>query len=168
MALRRRRQITSVETQSPNLSAARAFAFAASCSRFLGAAFVSSDRRRRVETPATSSMASRNAASFAFDGLLNPLIFLTNCSEAARISSSVTGGSKLKRVLMFLHMGVGPTAMLTLSGFGRGRAAIYGRVSKCRQRRASARSLSSGEIRVRIRLQRYRRVPEKRQAGFSR
>jgi PhnB protein len=40
----------------------------------------------------------------AFDGLLKPLIFLTNWSEAARISSAVTGGSKLKRVLMFLHI----------------------------------------------------------------
>jgi hypothetical protein len=49
-------------------------------------------------------MAARNEASFAFDGLLNPLIFLTNWSEAARTSSSVTGGSKLKRTLMFLHI----------------------------------------------------------------
>src|SRR5689334_5019876 len=49
-------------------------------------------------------MAVRNAASLTFDGLLKPLTFRTNCSEAARISSSVTGGSKLNRVLMFLHM----------------------------------------------------------------
>jgi hypothetical protein len=28
----------------------------------------------------------------------------TNCSEAARISSSVTGGSKLNRSLMLRHM----------------------------------------------------------------
>jgi hypothetical protein len=28
----------------------------------------------------------------------------TNCSEAAFTSSGVTGGSKLKRVLMFRHM----------------------------------------------------------------
>jgi hypothetical protein len=40
----------------------------------------------------------------AFDGLLKPLTFLTYCSEAARISSSVTGGSKLKSVLIFLHI----------------------------------------------------------------
>ena len=53
---------------------------------------------------ATSSIAPKNAASFAFDGVLKPLIFLTNCSEAARISASVTGGSKLNRVLMFLHI----------------------------------------------------------------
>src|SRR5690348_7609988 len=96
-----------------NLSAAGAFAVAACSSRFLGGAVVSSARRRRAETPATSSMAARKAASFAFDGLVKPLIFLTNCSEAARISSSVTGGSKLKRVLMFLHMGVGLTFILT-------------------------------------------------------
>src|SRR5690349_21846068 len=90
--------------QSPNLSAARAFAFAASSSRFFGGAFVSSERSRRCEMPAISSIAARNGASLAFDGLLNPLIFLTNCSEAARTSSSVTGGSKLKSVLIFLHM----------------------------------------------------------------
>jgi hypothetical protein len=54
--------------------------------------------------PAISSTAARNAPSLAFDGLLKPLIFLTNWSEAARISSGVTGGSKLKRGLMFLHM----------------------------------------------------------------
>src|ERR1700722_683912 len=53
---------------------------------------------------ATSSPAARNALSLAFEGLLKPVIFLTNCSEAARISSSLTGGSKLKRVLIFLHI----------------------------------------------------------------
>ncbi len=87
-----------------HLSAARAFAFAASSSRFFGGALVSSARRRRVEMPAISSTAASNAPSFAFDGLLKPLIFLTNWSEAARISSEVTGGSKLKRVLIFLHI----------------------------------------------------------------
>ena len=54
--------------------------------------------------PAISSTAASKALSFAFDGLLKPLIFLTNWSEAARISSEVTGGSKLKRVLIFLHI----------------------------------------------------------------
>ena len=49
-------------------------------------------------------MARWNAASLAFDGALNPLSFRTNCSEAARISASVAGGSKLKRVLMLLHI----------------------------------------------------------------
>src|SRR2546423_13860777 len=38
--------------QAPYLSAARAFAFAASSSRFFGGAFVSSDWRKRVEMPA--------------------------------------------------------------------------------------------------------------------
>src|SRR5215470_12076988 len=54
-----------------------------------------------------SSTAAMNAASFAFDGLLKPLIFLTNCSDAARISSSVTGGSKLNSILMFRHINIG-------------------------------------------------------------
>jgi hypothetical protein len=44
---------------------------------------------------AIALIAARNASSFAFDGLLMPLIFLTNWSEAARISSAVTGGSNL-------------------------------------------------------------------------
>src|ERR1041385_807634 len=91
--------------QAPNLSAARALAFAASSSRFLGGALVSSDDRRRAEMPAISSTAARNEASFAFAGLLKPLIFLTNWREAARISSSITGGSKLYRVLIFRHIG---------------------------------------------------------------
>lgn len=59
---------------------------------------------REHGTAAISSTAVRNAVSLAFDGLLKSLTFLTNCNEAARISSSVTGGSKLKRVLMFLHI----------------------------------------------------------------
>ncbi len=64
---------------------------------------VSSERRRRLAESAIS-LAVLNAASFAFEGLLNPLILRTNCSEAARTSSSVTGGSKLKSTRMFLHM----------------------------------------------------------------
>ena len=59
-----------------------------------------------VEIAAIPSTAARNAVSFAFDGLLKPLTFRTNCSEAARISSSVTGGAKLKRVLIFRHISV--------------------------------------------------------------
>src|SRR5260370_3885427 len=91
-------------SQAPNLSAARAFALAASSSRFFGGALVSSEWRRRAEIAATSSTAARNEASLALDGLLKPVIFLTNCSEAARTSSALTGGSKLKRVLIFLHI----------------------------------------------------------------
>jgi hypothetical protein len=53
---------------------------------------------------ATSSTARSKTALLAFEGALNPLIFLTNWMEAARISSSVAGGWKLKSVLMFLHM----------------------------------------------------------------
>src|SRR3989441_1099014 len=67
-------------------------------------AAVSSELRRLLETAAIASTAARNAASLAFDGLLKPLTFRTNCNEAARTSSSVTGGSKLKSVLMFLHI----------------------------------------------------------------
>jgi len=93
-----------VRTQAPNRSAARAFALAASTARSLGGALVSSAWRRRVETAAISSTAAKNRASFIFDGLWIPLIFRTNWSEDARISSEVTGGSKLKRVLMFLHI----------------------------------------------------------------
>src|ERR1700737_81601 len=92
------------QTQALNLSVARALAFAASSSRFFGGAFVSRERSSRVDAVATSSMAAANDASLAFDGLLKPVIFLTNCSDAARISSSLTGGSKLKRVLIFLHI----------------------------------------------------------------
>src|SRR5271157_1010593 len=94
----------SAALQAPNLSAARIFALAASSSRFFGGALVSSDRSNRVETPATSSTAARNTASLVFDGLVKPLIFLTNWSDAARTSSGVTGGSKLKSVLIFLHI----------------------------------------------------------------
>jgi hypothetical protein len=65
---------------------------------------VSRERRRLAEMAATSSTAWRKAASFVFDGLLKPLIFRTYWSEADRISSGVTGGSKLKSILMFRHM----------------------------------------------------------------
>src|SRR5216684_27653 len=69
-------------TQALNLTTARAFAFAASSSRFLGDALVSREWMRRVETSAISSTAARNAASLARDGLLKPLIFLTNWRDA--------------------------------------------------------------------------------------
>ena len=65
---------------------------------------VSRESNNRREMEATSSTAAWKEASLAFDGLLNPEIFLTNCSDAARTSSSVTGGSKLKSVLIFLHI----------------------------------------------------------------
>jgi len=92
----------------PNLAEARALAFAASCSRFLDAALVSRDVSRFCEMAAISSTAAVKVASFVFDGLLNPVILRTYCSAAARVSSSVTGGSKLNSVLMFLHIRVKP------------------------------------------------------------
>ncbi len=52
----------------PNRWAARVFAFATSTSRFLGAAFVSSERRRRLDMPAISSTVVRNI------GLRSPLM----------------------------------------------------------------------------------------------
>jgi len=57
-----------------------------------------------VEAAAISSTAARNELSLAFDGWFRPLIFRTYWSEAARISCGVTGGSKLKSVLIFLHI----------------------------------------------------------------
>src|SRR6266480_7714223 len=87
-----------------NLCAVRARALAASSVRFFGGAFVSSELRKMLVTAAISSTAARNAASFAFDGLLKPLTLRTNCNEAARSSSSVAGGSKSKRLLMVLHI----------------------------------------------------------------
>ena len=55
-------------------------------------------------TAATSSTARLNASAFAFDGLVKPLILRTNCSDAARTSASVTGGSKLKSGRMLRHI----------------------------------------------------------------
>ena len=49
-------------------------------------------------------MARLKASSLALEGLAKPLSFRTNCSEDARISSSVAGGLKLCRVLMFRHI----------------------------------------------------------------
>jgi hypothetical protein len=74
---------------------------AASSARFLGSAFVSSELRRLLETAAISSTAARNAASFALDGLLKPLTFRTNCSDAARISSFRYGRIEIEEDLDF-------------------------------------------------------------------
>src|SRR5882672_2337225 len=73
-------------------------------SRWRGSAVVTSESTRTLAAAAMSAMARSNAASFAFEGTLKPLSLRTNCNEASRISTSVAGGSKLKRVLMFLHM----------------------------------------------------------------
>src|SRR3954462_9397842 len=80
---------------------------------------------RRRATANVSSIARLNAASFAFDGAVKPLSFRTNCSDAARISSSVAGGSKLKRVLMFRHIGLSPWIFDIVSGFRSHSAAAH-------------------------------------------
>src|SRR5215211_6204528 len=90
--------------QLAKLRAARARAFAASTSRSLGGALVSSEASSLLEAAAISSTAAQKATSLAFDGLLKPLILRTYCNAAARISSSFTGGSKLNRGLMFRHI----------------------------------------------------------------
>src|SRR3569623_172393 len=85
-------------------SADFARAFAASSSRFFGGALVCSESRNRAEIAAMSRTASSNGCSFTFDGFVAPLILRTNWSDAARISSSVVGGSKLNRGRMFRHI----------------------------------------------------------------
>ena len=60
--------------------------------------------RRRWDAEATSSTAALNASSFLRDGARYPLTFRTNCSAAARISSSVAVSSGLRSVLMLRHM----------------------------------------------------------------
>ena len=52
----------------------------------------------------TSSTARSNAASFAREGFVKPESFRTNCTAAARTSSSVAGGSKLNSVRMLRHI----------------------------------------------------------------
>src|ERR1700690_3142181 len=78
----------------PNLAVDRARSFSDSTSRLRGSAVVTNDRISALADAVTSSTARSNASSFAFDGLVNPQIFLTNWSDASRISTSVAGGSK--------------------------------------------------------------------------
>ena len=47
---------------------------------------------------------------------LKPLIFLTNCSDAARISSPVNRRTKLKSILIFLHIRHNLRSLRTLKG----------------------------------------------------
>jgi hypothetical protein len=70
------------------------------------APFVSSERNSVVETAATPSIEREMRLQLAFDGLLKPLILRTYCSDAARISASVTGGAKLKSNLDISDMNV--------------------------------------------------------------
>ena len=83
---------------------ARALALAASTSRSCGGLFVESESISRRATTATSSTASSKAAALTFEGRVKPLSLRTNCSDAARTSSSVAGGSKLNSVLILRHM----------------------------------------------------------------
>src|SRR4051812_26585749 len=84
--------------------AARTRALAASTSRFLGGALVIRVPMSRCTALATSSTAWSNASWLAADGLVKPLTFRTNCSEALRISASVTGGSKWNSGRMLRHI----------------------------------------------------------------
>ena len=90
--------------RTPNLAADLALDFSASVPRLRGSAAVTSELMRALAEDATSSTARSKASSLAWDGTVKPLSFLTNWSDASRISSSVAGGSKLNNVLMFLHM----------------------------------------------------------------
>ena len=65
---------------------------------------MSRDASKRAEILVISSTAVLKTPSFFLDGEVAPLIFRTNWSDAARISSSVAGGSKLNNGLMFLHI----------------------------------------------------------------
>jgi hypothetical protein len=66
--------------------------------------FVSREWRSSWAACVTLSIARLKAGSLVLEGLVKPLNFLTNCNEDARISSSVAGGSKLCRVLIFRHI----------------------------------------------------------------
>ena len=66
-----------------NLIAERARNLADASARFLGGAFVSSESSRFLEIVAIASTAAKNAAWFAIEGLVKPLIFRTNCKDAA-------------------------------------------------------------------------------------
>jgi hypothetical protein len=94
--------------RGPNRAADLARARAASASRSRGSAAVTRASTRTRAVAATSSTARSKAALLALDGVLKPLSFLTNWSDAARISSSDAGGWKLNSVLMFLHISWSP------------------------------------------------------------
>src|SRR5205085_11283742 len=89
-----------------NRLVALARALRSSSSRFRGAALVCSESINRCAAEATLSTARLKAASFARDGRVDPLSLRTNCTAAARISSSLAGGAKLASVLMLRHMPV--------------------------------------------------------------
>ena len=78
-----------------NRAAVRSRALAASVSRSRGGALVTSESSSSRAASATCSTARLKTSSFAFEGFEKPLSFRTNCSDDARISSSVAGGLKL-------------------------------------------------------------------------
>jgi hypothetical protein len=89
---------------SANRRSARARASAATVALSRGGEDVSSESTSRRATAKISSTDRFHCASLACDGFGNPLNFLTNCNAAARTSSSVAGGAKLKSVLILRHM----------------------------------------------------------------
>src|SRR6266436_9922093 len=103
-AHREMNHITRRTVVHPNRSLDRSFAFSASISRSRAGAWVCSEVSRRRAEAVTSATARSNALALAWDGLLKPDSFLTNCSAEAWISSSVAGGSKLNSVLMLRHI----------------------------------------------------------------
>ena len=83
---------------------------------------------RRWSTASRSAGARRRPSRRSLDrtpprspstAQLNPLSLRTNWSDAARISSSVAGGSKLKSVLMFRHIVSSPWIFDVMSGLQR-------------------------------------------------
>ncbi len=84
--------------------AALAWTLAASTSRSRGGAFVTRESRSSRAACVTWSTARVKAGSLALEGLAKPLSFRTNCKDEARISSSVAGGLKLCRTLIFRHI----------------------------------------------------------------
>ncbi len=62
----------------------------------------------RVAVAAATWVTARStAAAVAADGAPTPLTFRTYWRAAASISASVTGGSRPRSVVMFLHMAQG-------------------------------------------------------------
>jgi hypothetical protein len=59
-------------------------------SAIFGGALVPNEGSRRAQMAANLLDAAAIDSSFAFEGLLEPLILRTNCSDAARISSPLT------------------------------------------------------------------------------
>jgi hypothetical protein len=82
----------------------RSFFMDSKRARSRGGVVATSPSSMRFELWKISSTATSKASVFCFDGLRVPAIFRTNCSAAARMSSSVAGGEKLNRGLMLRHM----------------------------------------------------------------